>query len=76
MIPPLTYCHRRPPLSGRSYLIPLVELEKLKEVFDIFVYTPERVYATGISSFSRSAIEEGEFPMEMIDTFDHIPQFP
>lgn len=54
----------------------LVELEKLKEVFDIFVYTPERVYATGISSFSRSAIEEGEFPMEMIDTFDHIPQVP
>lgn len=54
----------------------LVELEKRKEVLDIFVYTLDRVYATGISSFSRSAIEEGEFPLELIDTFDHIPQVP
>lgn len=53
----------------------LTELKKW-EVLDIFVYTLDRVYATGISSHSRSAIEVKEFPLELIDTFDHIPQVP
>lgn len=54
----------------------LADLEKLTDILDIFVYTLDRVYATGISPLSRAAIEEGEFPLELITHFSRLPQVP
>lgn len=54
----------------------LADLEKMTEILDVFVYTLDRVYATEVSPLSQAAIEEGEFPLELLTHFSQLPQVP
>ncbi|SMO93071.1 HAD family hydrolase [Melghirimyces algeriensis] len=54
----------------------LADLEKLTGILDIFVYTLDKVYGKDISPLSQSAIEEGEFPLELIQSFHRLPKTP
>ncbi|PTX63315.1 hypothetical protein C8P63_104160 [Melghirimyces profundicolus] len=54
----------------------LADLEKLTDILDIFIYTTDKVYATGISPQTQAQIETGEFPLELVGSYHHLPEVP
>ncbi|MFC4075866.1 Cof-type HAD-IIB family hydrolase [Salinithrix halophila] len=58
----------------------LAHLRRIAPPIDIFIYTTELVYATGISPATQAAVEagveSGEFPLEIVSSYDRLPQVP
>ncbi|OYD08510.1 HAD family hydrolase [Paludifilum halophilum] len=62
----------------RKTVFELVEqLSRLTVDTDIFIYTLDKIYATGISPSTEAALEQGEgLSLELIPSYNDLPQVP